>query len=233
MMLLPGGTTNMTAHDLAGSPGAAARLRRHWTGSGWRVVERSALAVTDIATGDTQVGFFFGAGAIIAGIRYTHESVYRVGFASEVAPGLAVGRVAIGLLRREAEFMTGAGVRVRPDGEFAGIEQSEALVLLVTPLTRLFLGFRPWWGGPEHTGLDLRMTLVAGSANGFVRNLPGLLRGRPGAAVSEESGYFSRPAQSLELDLEGPYTLDGELYPAPREGLRLSAVGPLRFLAPP
>ncbi len=228
LALLPGGTTNMTAHDISGrrTPAAALETLLSWDGSAAALRrERCALRVTDVASGDVQVGFFFGAGAIVSGIRYTHERVYRMGIADEIAPGMALARVAWGMARGEPAFSAGAAVEATMDGgeTMAG----SAWALLITPLQRLFLGLRPFWGtgaGPLH------VTLVDTAAPARLRNLPGLLRGRPRPQASAERGYHSANAGRLELQLDGPYTLDGELYPPPAKGLVVEALGPLRFL---
>ncbi len=223
LALLPGGTTNMTARDLSGRRSHEAALQRLLASPG-AVVRRSALKVTDLASGDVQVGFFFGAGSIVSGIRFTHERVYRIGIGDELAPGLALLRVVWGMARGRGEFAAATPARIQADGESIA---ADAWALVVTPLRRLFLGLHPFW---NLDGRPLQLTLMERGAHRPLTNLPRLLVGRPGPEVTPRHGYHSFGVEELQLGLDGPYTLDGELYPPPAAGLRLEAFGPLEFL---
>lgn len=223
MAFLPGGTTNMTAHDLSGRRSQSAALASLLAGP-VQTTRRCALKITDVASGDVQVGFFFGAGSIVSGIRFTHERVYRLGIADELAPALALVRVVWGLARGSGEFAAATSAHIE-SGE-ARID-ADAWALVVTPLRRLFIGLHPFWNLDDQ---PLQLTLMTRGARRPLMNLPGLLVGRPRAEVVPDNGYRSFGATAITLDLDGPYTLDGELYPAPKAGLRLEAIGPFEFL---
>ena len=92
------------------------------------------------------------------------------------------------------------------DGELLG--QGEFTLLMACTLDRLFAGLRPFWGrGPG----GVRFTGIAGGARDLWRSLPGILRGRPGARVTEDEGYLSRNVKCAQLRMDCGFTVDGEL----------------------
>jgi hypothetical protein len=233
LVLLPGGTTNMNAGDvgLRGRlPGAVRRLCR-WS-AGERVqheiLQRPVLRITG---GDGQAavcGMFFGAGAIIQGIEYCRGSVHTRGVSDEIGPGLALLRTIWGIVRRDRRFLRPVAMSVQHDNAEAEPAR-DILIVLVSSLERLFLGLRPWWGA-EHA--PLHATLVEDDARGFLRKLPGLLRGRPGRSASAANGYHSHNVECIRLSMDGMWTLDGELYQARTENgpVTITSGGILGFL---
>lgn len=218
IVLLPGGTTNMNVGDvgLRGSLERAVQRLCDWAEQGLgrcRLLRRAVLRVQPAPDSAAVYGMFFGAGAIIQGIEYCQREVHTRGIGNEIGPGLAMARTLWGIARRDPRFVRPVTAAVAFDG---GPERppEDILLLLSSTLERLFLGMRPWWGdgdGPLHT------TLVRHDAPRLIRNLPALLRGRPNRHVNETAGYRSRNLDSLQLAMDGPFTLDGELFHASRE----------------
>jgi diacylglycerol kinase family enzyme len=78
-------------------------------------------------------------------------------------------------------------------------------------MERLLLGIHPFWGsgnGPLHT------TIIRDGAERFLRTLPAVLRGKPGRHATEATGYRSYNCETIRLELDGTWVLDGELYQA-------------------
>lgn len=235
--LLPGGTTNMTSHDISGRrsrDSALDELCRQLNDGALRTVPRYALKLMRGDDTPDQIGFFFGCGAIVSGIQYCHERVYRMGIADEIAPGFALARAAWGIASGDEVFSSSTALRIEADGTLWC--EAAARVLLVTPLQRLFLGLTPFWSqGNSTLAAPLLATLVEADAQQFVRSLPAILKGAPKRKhqhrLTPQRGYHSTRGWSYTLQLDGPYTLDGELYEAPAGSLRIEAVGPFQFLS--
>ncbi|MEM7220277.1 MAG: diacylglycerol kinase family protein [Pseudomonadota bacterium] len=223
---LPGGSTNMSAFDvnrtrrLRGCLRALARGLRE----GLEITERAVVRVTEPDA--ARCGFFVGAGAIVQGIEYCHETLYRGGAARvEATAGLAMLRAIWGVLRRQPPFT--AAPRLAVCGATGRLESAEgALLFAGSTLDRLLVGVRPHWG--QEPG-SLRWTFVDRAAR-IGRHLPGLL-GAPGfSRPSTAAGYFSHNAEALTLDLAGSgYTIDGELYAPPAAPLEIDARQRFRF----
>jgi diacylglycerol kinase (ATP) len=226
LALLPGGTTNMSARDINGATlsqrDALAALLRAAEGCA-PSTPRHVLRVA-AADATPQFGFCFGIGAIVRGIEYCHERIFRLGVRDEWATGVALLRAGWGIARREAVFADGVPLTISIDGE---THETRAAFFLVSALTQLLLGIRPFWGDGN---APLRVTLVREHADRFLRNFPDLLRGRPEPHLREESGYLSRRSTAVEINGECPYTIDGEIYHAAPGQIRVDAFGPLQIV---
>jgi diacylglycerol kinase (ATP) len=215
LALLPGGTTNMTAGDvgLGGNLVRAVRRLCRWADaprSEGRLLRRPILRV-DPGTGrPVAYGMFFGTGAIIQGIEYCRTRIHTKGLVNEIGPGLAMARTMWGIVRQDRRFLRPVAVSVALDAAPPGPTE-DVLILLVSTLERLFLGMRPYWGtenGPLH------VSMIRAGADRLLRRLPALLRGKPGPHAGVAAGYQSHNVGRISLTLDGPYTLDGELYRA-------------------
>jgi hypothetical protein len=233
LLLLPGGTTNMSAGDV-GLRGnlrrAVARLCR-WTQQrprSYHLLQRPVLRVRPGSSRDVVCGMFFGAGAIIQGIEYCRTRVHIRGVSNEIGPGLAMARTVWGILQRDPRFVRPVSIATALDDRPAGPAREE-LLLLVSTLERLFLGMHPYWGQEPH---PLHVSMVRYDAPRFLRALPVLLRGRTNRHTTEAAGYRSHNVERLHLTLKGSWTLDGELYTAdPATGpVAIDSAGPVTFL---
>jgi diacylglycerol kinase family enzyme len=235
LALLPGGTTNMTAHDLNGGKlGLLAALRAFLDAAQRAAPPRHRGIIRVQCEGhDDQYGFCFGLGAIVRGIRYCHERVYRMGLSDQIAPGVAMLRAIYGIARREPVFSEGFPVRLRYDlrhdndnddadcASTSADERLNASFMCIATLERLFLGMTPFWGSGSG---ELAMTIVRENPARLLRTLPALLRGRPNRFLTPDHGYTSRRLDTLQIKSDGEYMLDGEIFPAAENPLALDAV---------
>jgi diacylglycerol kinase family enzyme len=227
LAVLPGGTTNMTAHDLNGGKlGLLAALRAFLDAAQRSAPSRQRSIIRVQCEGhDDQYGFCFGLGAIVRGIRYCHERVYRMGLSDQIAPGVALLRAVYGIARREPVFAEGLPVRLRyGDDDCASTsagERLDASFICISTLERLFLGMTPFWGSGSG---DLAMTLVRENPERLLRALPALLRGRPNRYLTPAHGYTSLRLDTLQIESDGEYMLDGEIFPPAENPLQLDAV---------
>jgi diacylglycerol kinase (ATP) len=226
LALLPGGTTNMSARDING---VALPLRKALAAllsaaaAGAATTPRYVLRVS--AAGEVpQFGLCFGIGAIVRGIEYCHERIFRLGMREEWATGVALLRAGWGIARREAVFAEGVPLAVTIDGE---THDTRAAFLLVSALAQLLLGIHPFWGDGC---APLRVTLVREHAERFLRSFPDLLRGRAEPHLREDGGYLSRRGTAIEIVGDCPYTIDGEIYHAASGRIRVDAFGPLQIV---
>jgi hypothetical protein len=241
LSLIRGGNTNMDAGDMGQPQPQAKALKRvlTWaqaapgTTTTARLLQRPVLKVRMGDDGPTHYGMFFGAGAIIKGIEYCHEAVHRKGLVDGLGPGVCTLRVLISLGRGDPRFVTPVPMTLRPTPELAdGISDDgdqDMLLVLVSTLERLFLGLTPYWGGGEG---PLQLTTVRFHPAHPVRTLPGLMRGRTGRFATPENGYRSGRLDDLELLMDGPITLDGEIHHARRDHgpIRIGNGGTVRFV---
>ena len=196
IVIIPGGTTNMTALDLGFRGGPVAvlgRVRDLLAGRrAGRRVERHVLRVAP-AGGPAVHGMFFGAGAIVTAARYFHLRVRRSGVTGEIASLAVILRYLAGMLAgRAGSELPPARARLSAGDDR---REEDCLLLFASTLDRLLLGMRPYWGG----GADpVHVTLIRSSPSRFWRSLPSLVRGK-GARLAEADGYYSADFLRLEI----------------------------------
>lgn len=236
LVLLRGGTTNMTASDVG--PGdrlltALHRLLDPARDLEAEVVERPVLRVDVSPAGPTRCGMFFGTGAIVRGIEFCHRNVHSRGLRDGLAPGLCTLRVLWAMARGDDRYAAGRPMTVTGRAGTApagGVEgEQDYLLVLASSLERLFLGLRPYWGDTRGAFFFSSLRARPGHA---LRTLPSLFWGRPGRFATPEHGYASGKVDELRLEMDGPLTLDGEIYQASRaQGpVRVSVGGTASFL---
>lgn len=216
LALLHGGTTNMIAGDV-GLRGprkeALDRLLAWARGSrpGHAVTDRAVIRLESPERSAPVFGMFFGAGAVYEGIRFCRGEIHPWGLRGELAAGLALVRFLLALALGRGRDGILRPVPLTATWDKGGAVNGEHVLLLVSTLERLLLGLRPFWGeGPGR----LRMTAVGRRPQRLLRALPSLLRGRPSPHGIAERGYASCNVEEIRLELEGGYTLDGELFAA-------------------
>jgi len=240
LVLLRGGTTNMNADDVGPRGRVLPALRRTLELAGTdadRVPSccRPILRVAANGGALLKHGMFFGAGAIVNGIEYCHRKVHSRGFKDGVAPGLCALRMLYAMARSDATLAAPVPMRIRPSPSPEWLREGdwgdEQLAILASTLERLFLGLRPYWG--ENRGPIYFTALRARPVRPW-RAMPALFWGRPGPLATPNNGYTSGKFDALQVEMDGPITLDGEIYPvAKKDGpLCLSVGGWVTFLQP-
>jgi diacylglycerol kinase (ATP) len=224
--VLPGGTTNMSAHDLSGVGHLRRALRayaalRALPREAWPVVHRPILA---IETGDgAYAGLFVGLGAVVRGVEYWQAALRTRARGGDLGVALAVARSLWGLARQRPPFDRPTRVGLAFDG--AAPAPTEVSALMVTSLDRMPIGMRPYWG--DHRG-PLVSTWMDARPHRPLRFLPPLLWGHV-RGLPADGGYHSLRATSAVLDVDDTWLLDGELQNAPGP-LVVRVGGPLSFL---
>lgn len=214
LALLCGGTTNMTHQDLGlrGPRFSALRRLMSWAyhGEGEAVIRRrTILKVRSPSRPNPLYGFFFGAACIFKGIQFFHSKIHRMGLSGDPAHLLILARFLWALARRDDALVAPVSAGIRVDR--SGMGSKDYLLLLVTTLERLILGLRPFWnrgGGP------LQLTALSARPRSLFRALPALIHGRGNSYAVAENGYLSCGASEIQLDMDGGFAIDGELFAA-------------------
>ena len=225
LSLLRAGTTSMLPRDVgvAGSPAAALQRVLEWsksTNNDLVIQSRSILRVQ--RDSEDLYGMFFGAGAICEGIRIFHSKDNPMGWRGQLMPMLTMGRLLLAIFcNRVPPFKNNTRINCGED------EQRADLFVLISTLDRLFLGMRPYWGTEEG---PLRYTAVRTKPKYLLRVLLSLFGSGRCHHATPVNGYSSHNVEEVQLDIEGDFTLDGELYAKGMQPLTISSAGPALFV---
>lgn len=235
LVLLPHGTTNMSAADLGlgiTSLDEQARLitDRVALANATEKRQRATVRVANARDGQIRHGMFVGAGVPCEGTRFCQKAVHRTGLMGDWA---SFATLLAGLAR--AVFLPPDpdnpdrldrphAMRVSADGEL--VSEGEQLAFLATTLNRLVLGARPFWGG---TGAPIRASLFPYPPPNPLRwLLPALYGGEDRRAPP---GAVSFTAHGIDVVTASQFVIDGEFFDPPEEGpLRLETGPELTFL---
>jgi len=230
LALLRAGTTSMLPRDV-GIPGSAtAGLSKAlcWArerDSSLTLQSRPILRVQRTDGQPTQCGMFFGAGAICQGIKEFHSGVNPMGWRGQIMPGITLMRMLLGILRKNHETVPPLLTRSKIDGQPK--QERVNLFVLISTLNRLFFGMRPYWGTEEG---PLHYTEVAAEPKYLFRVIPSLFRWQKNRYATPENGFVSHNIHEVQLEIEGDFTLDGELYAVGQGSLIINVAGPVMFL---
>ena len=209
--VLPAGRTNMSAVDLNRHRRfrqCAKTLDEMIDGA---LPPATARPLVRVDQADSrQYGWFFGLGAVCFGVAHWKSD----------RPGSQLGTT----LRTAWSSAKGFLASSEQQTVHWNGETRQVFAMIATSLNRLLFGCRPYWGDGE----GMHNTWVFAEAQGRVRRGLRLLRGD--ASLGRLPGYASGDRTDLELELDGPYVIDGELFDN-RGPLRLSLSEPLRWLA--
>ncbi len=215
MLVLPGGTTNMTALDIGGPKEAPAQTLERFLAAAKQGRVPATLVqrpVIKMQRGHDPAlwGMYFGAGAVYHGVNFCRRYVHRVGLKGEIGPALAmVVFITRGMFGERSTLLPPLNTSGRIDGK--EIEPKQYFGLMSSTLEHLFLGIRPFWGkGPG----PLKFMAVADGPRHVLRVAPSIMRGKPNSYVRPEFGYESCNASVIELNIDSGFTLDGELFEA-------------------
>lgn len=240
VVILPGGTANMTAGDIGTASSHQRALKRffRWLDRGaplqGEIRKRHIMRVEGAADGHVRHGMFLGTGAVMQATQFAHSKVHSRGLGGEISLGMILIRSVWGLIRQDPRFYQPTHVRMKlasATGTPVSRDEAPMLILVASTLERLFLGIRPFWasaGGP------IGLTAIRGGAVRFARAFPSVLRGAPNRHVTAENGYESFHAERIALNFDGELNLDGELFATAGADtpLVITAEGPIRFLRP-
>ena len=211
LAVLQSGTTSMTARDVGftGSPVKALERIFGWAGGAAgtaRFVQRPVLQVQ--APGhDPRCGMFFGTAGIYQGIEYFHRNVNSRGLKGELGPGLTIARFLWSASFSRSAFLSAVPITVSVDDGPA--QELDCIMLLISTLERLFLGFYPYWGGEKG---PLHYSALRRRPRHLMQSLPLILRGRQNRHVSPDNGYYSHNARKISLQTDSGFTIAGQLY---------------------
>jgi len=247
LVVLPGGTANMTAGDLGLSGSRKKALKRlfRWLDRGCREagapIQRWVMRLEPYPGAQPHYGVFLGAGVIVQATQYAHQSVHSRGLGGGISLGLVLLRTVWGLMRRDPRFYQSLGVDFSleqartggaPEAEPTRLSGHREMVILVaSSLERLFLGINPFWVGGRQ---PLRLTFVDEGATRFLSTFISIIRGRVNSHAQPKNGYQSYRAASARLSFDGQFNMDGEIIEVSRARgpAQLSAQGPLNFVRP-
>ncbi|MGI4778712.1 MAG: diacylglycerol kinase family protein [Janthinobacterium lividum] len=212
LLVLAGGRTNLTAHDLVPGGTALATLERalaavasqRWDAA---VVERCTLCIEQ-APAPARYGFWVGAALIDGVIRRTHAhraagGRMRTGFSS--TPVSLVKLACLGLRGRSGLACPVLDLDAGPLGRMQG----RVRLLLATTLHHRRGPFDPYASRADD---DMRLTAVSRHAARFWSSLPRLLTGRFSSGMTVVDGYLSGSCERAQIVGLSGYSLDGEAF---------------------
>ena len=230
LLLVPGGTTNMTSLDLGicGKPDKVLERLKAFLlqPSNPTLITRPTLCIEQSGK-DKVYGMFFAIGLVARGVKFSRSSIKQSGITGGIFTILIMLRSLAGMLfgKHKSEWSPVELSAMEADGE---TRKKTYLFALVSALDCLLLDIRPYWGAEN---APLHVTMVDQQRKRFWRSLWPLLSGR-GHTLKEQDGYTSHNTHTVEFLMDDEYIVDGELYQASSQNgpLRISATDPVTFL---
>jgi diacylglycerol kinase (ATP) len=229
LALLRSGTTSMLSRDIGipGTPAVALQSILEWAScpnTDFSVLARPVLRIQRFEQ-PPLFGMFFGAGLICQGIKLFHSKDNPMGWRGQLMPTITMIRMLLSILikGREQDAPLASGIGIDGRAPVA----SEVQLLLASTLERLFLGMRPYWG--EENG-PIHFTAIKNGPRHLLSVLFSLFRSQKSRHAAPANGYFSHNVNQLQLDMEGDFTLDGELYEIGEGEIAIAPAGPVLFL---
>lgn len=212
---VPCGMTNVIAADcgLQGAPvGSLDKfLWRRKRGEARRVT-RPLMGVRVGENAPAIYGFFLGAGAFHTAVNFSRSAIQKRGAKRSLAVALSVGgsllKAAFGDTLEEAPLR--ANLTSQDGAPFTG--ERELTIAMMTTLRKLVLGIYPFWGEGD---APLAITTIDFPSRNLLKAAPSVLRGKSAPWFHRE-GYQSWRARRLDVEFEGPFVFDGEIFNVPR-----------------
>lgn len=226
IVLLKGGTTNMTHRDVGfgrdPAVALAAAMRRT---TAWTETVRDVMRLHGGALISPQYGFFFGTHALTRAIAHARRTLHTRGMHGALGEALLFASSLVALLRGKA-----AGHPILDPGLLhytrgGNTHTANHIFFIATTLQRLVLGMRAARPMPGQLGC---IAMVA-PTDGLWRQVPSLWHGAP----ETTQGCILRWCdQRTTLTLSGDVTLDGELFQAHDDApFTLAIDRPVTFLS--
>jgi hypothetical protein len=236
--IIPSGNTNLIAADIGcGKSGAAALAKLIQIESGAanpkQIRKRSTIDVywPDGAHPPAR-GMFLGAAGFTRGIDFAHGRRYVKSVTNRTAVAGAIFASLAQAYAGRTQWLAGDPMSIAPITKDTAQPDSRAgnrFLFLATTLHKLTLGLWPFWGNtdaPIHY-LDIDAHPKRLTAAAF-----GLLRGRVPTWLQGAEDYRSGSADTVLLELNHRFVLDGEvLEPGPLGKVELRSGRMLDFLA--
>jgi hypothetical protein len=235
--VIPSGNTNLIAADVGyGKRGAEAlRCLQTELRSGLamrKVKQRHPLVVLRTGyEGAAVLGFFGGMGAFGRGISIAHQPAVLKRYAHDMAVIATFVMTVMQLLlpRQRDGWLAGAAARLTYDGKASSVNNH--FMVLCTALNTLPYGVWPFWraGGAPCNGMHYLD--VAAYPPSLMRAVWTLLRGKAPEWLRRSSAYQSGAVQTLQMQTNESFVLDGEiLEPGDKTDFTIQAGPPVSFL---
>ena len=232
LILLPHGTTNMTAKDasiasLSKSDRLITAIASHGVSDlpsnlPCEIVKRHTIRIANPGNGAPLHGMYFGWGAVHRAVLKCQKDVHAMGFRGDLGPALTLlGSWVSHLLGRSGSdpdrIVQGCNLNLVADGKTRA--DSQQLLLSITTLEHLIANCRPFWNQSENA---LKTTLIAYPVQKPLRMLIPVLFGDKHRKITEP-GYDSFSARQVSFETTSDCILDGEVVvPPENEPLQLS-----------
>lgn len=174
-------------------------------------------------------GMLMGLGAFRAGTDLAQSDIHAKGIKQGPAVALAMTdyffRASLG--RNANEMRAGEAVALAMDGKRCA--EGRRFAVICTTLTRLLFGIWPFWGDESRA---IRYLDVMAPPKRLLRSLPAVARGKP-LPWMEDAGYRSGSSDRIEMAIEKPFIVDGEMFqPGPEGRIIVDGSERVRFLVP-
>ena len=227
IILLPHGTTNLSANDLGLRSHSIERQAAFIKSLAPRdVTARNTIRCANPGDGKVRHGMFVGTGAVAVATRYCQQAFNDQGVKGQ----WAVAGTLLTALRKYLFSAPDPEDESRFDRPFPimveanGLRHADGpqLLQMSTTLDRLVLNTRPFWGGKT---APIRTTVFPYPVPSVARWLLPVMYGGENRTPPPRSASFCSDA--LEVTSKAMFVIDGEFFPPPtEEPLRLET-GPL------
>jgi diacylglycerol kinase (ATP) len=226
LVLLPHGTTNMTAADLGFRRRSIdAQAAAMFGTSPAETAVRPTLRVANPADGKVRHGMFLGTGAIWTGTKFCQDAIHRTGLKGDFATFATLASAVARSLFTRADpndpnrIDRAYPIAVAPEGH--SLTPSPQLFMLATTLDKLILGTKPFWAGKT---APIRATTIPYPVPSVARWLVPLMYGSEDRRTP--AGARSFCAGTLAIASTTPFVIDGEFFEPPTNAPLRVETGP-------
>lgn len=234
LMLLPHGTTNMTAADIGFHQPAPERVIQAATRSNFvrratSVKTKATVRLAGLESHAPQHGFFFGCGAITRAVIKCQSDIHGIGLKGDWATGATLAYAVLeGLLGRDKQLpdrlFQPTRMTIRCGDDTFG--WPENLLFLATTLDRLILGGRPFW---NQTGEHLHVTAIGFPPQNLIRSTWRVMYGGIDRTLPDTT-FASRSAEQVSVGVKTPIVLDGEIHNPSEKGVTITPGPEFEFI---